>query len=58
MARKPAPDQPPTVDVVLLQPHTHAGVDCPAGAALTLRPAQAQQLIALGTAQPATPDTH
>ena len=58
MARRPAPDHSPTVDVVLLQPHAHAGVDCPAGATLTLRPAQAQQLIDLGVAQPATPDTH
>lgn len=60
MARKPAPAAPdaPTVHVMLLQPHTHAGMDCAPGDTLTLRPPQAARLIDLGVAQPATPDTH
>lgn len=43
--------------VTLLKPHTHAGREYPAGATLTLRPASAEWLIALGVAEQAPTDT-
>ena len=58
MARKPVP-APGTLDVLLLQPLTYAGVDHVPGDVLTAVPAVwARWMIDLGIAQPATPDTH
>lgn len=37
--------------IELLKPHTHAGRDYPPGAVLGLNPADAEWLIALGTAK-------
>ena len=42
------------MQVTLIKPHTHEGREYPAGASLTLRPDQAEWLVAIGVAAPLT----